>query len=254
MVPESESKGFFTYASSREFCLTTQLGCVCPDNASFPVFRREHRSGMENPHYERFTHRSKPMPRGNGVSPACRASPTRRSRCISASTRATSRTLICSTSASPRCAPPDKAAGANPGLRRARSPPRVRVQRHAAARVLLRQHDREPARSEPGGCTTRSARATAVSTSGRKTSWPSEACAASVGPSRTATRTNGRITNHWIGDHENGNLAGFVPVVVLDVWEHAFIKDYKPADKGKYIEAFFANLDWKACESRLPAT
>jgi superoxide dismutase, Fe-Mn family len=64
---------------------------------------------------------------------------------------------------------------------------------------------------------------------------------------------NGRITNHWVGDHENGNLAGFVPIVVLDVWEHAFIKDYKPADKGKYIEAFFANLDWKACESRLPS-
>lgn len=64
--------------------------------------------------------------------------------------------------------------------------------------------------------------------------------------------TNGRITNHWIGDHENGNLAGFVPVVVMDVWEHAFIKDYKPADKGKYIEAFFANLDWEACALRLP--
>lgn len=65
--------------------------------------------------------------------------------------------------------------------------------------------------------------------------------------------SNGRITNHWIGDHENGNLAGFVPVVVLDVWEHAFIKDYKPAEKSKYIEAFFANLDWGACESRLPS-
>jgi len=64
--------------------------------------------------------------------------------------------------------------------------------------------------------------------------------------------TNGRITNHWINDHENGNLAGFVPVVVMDVWEHAFIKDYKPAEKSKYIEAFFANLDWSACESRLP--
>jgi Fe-Mn family superoxide dismutase len=63
--------------------------------------------------------------------------------------------------------------------------------------------------------------------------------------------TNGRITNHWISDHENGNLAGFVPIVVMDVWEHAFIKDYKPAEKGKYIEAFFENLDWKACESRL---
>jgi superoxide dismutase, Fe-Mn family len=64
--------------------------------------------------------------------------------------------------------------------------------------------------------------------------------------------TNGQVTNHWISDHENGNVAGFVPIVVLDVWEHAFIKDYKPAERGKYIEAFFANLDWKACEGRLP--
>lgn len=63
---------------------------------------------------------------------------------------------------------------------------------------------------------------------------------------------NGRITNHWINDHETGNLAGFVPIVVLDVWEHAFIKDYKPSERGKYIEAFFANVDWKRCESRLP--
>jgi superoxide dismutase, Fe-Mn family len=64
--------------------------------------------------------------------------------------------------------------------------------------------------------------------------------------------TNGQITNHWIGDHENGNLAGFVPVVVMDVWEHAYLKDYKPAEKAKYVEAFFENLDWRACEARLP--
>jgi Fe-Mn family superoxide dismutase len=63
--------------------------------------------------------------------------------------------------------------------------------------------------------------------------------------------TNGQITNHWITDHENGNLAGFVPIVVMDVWEHAFIKDYKPSERGKYIEAFLAHTNWKACESRL---
>jgi Fe-Mn family superoxide dismutase len=63
---------------------------------------------------------------------------------------------------------------------------------------------------------------------------------------------NGQITNHWIDDHENGHVAGFVPIVVMDVWEHAWIKDYEPAEKGKYIEAFFANLDWSACEARLP--
>lgn len=61
-----------------------------------------------------------------------------------------------------------------------------------------------------------------------------------------------QISNHWVSDHEIGNLAGFLPVVVLDVWEHAFILDYKPADRAKYIEAFMANVDWKACEARLP--
>ena len=63
--------------------------------------------------------------------------------------------------------------------------------------------------------------------------------------------TNGQITNHWITDHENGNLAGFTPIVVMDVWEHAFIKDYKPSERGKYIEAFLAHTNWKACEARL---
>jgi superoxide dismutase, Fe-Mn family len=59
------------------------------------------------------------------------------------------------------------------------------------------------------------------------------------------------ITNHWINDHESGHIAGSIPIVVLDVWEHAYLKDYKPAEKAKYIEAFLKNLDWKACEERL---
>jgi Fe-Mn family superoxide dismutase len=65
---------------------------------------------------------------------------------------------------------------------------------------------------------------------------------------------SGRISNHWVSDHENGNLAGFIPIVVLDVWEHAYIMDYKPSDRGKYVAAFFANTDWKRCESRLPTS
>ncbi len=62
---------------------------------------------------------------------------------------------------------------------------------------------------------------------------------------------SGRISNHWITLHEDGNIAGFKPVVVMDAWEHAFLLDYKPAERPKYIESFFANIDWKACESRL---
>lgn len=59
------------------------------------------------------------------------------------------------------------------------------------------------------------------------------------------------LSNHWITLHEEGNVAGFVPILVMDVWEHAFLLDYKPADRPKYIEAFFSNVDWNAVESRL---
>lgn len=63
--------------------------------------------------------------------------------------------------------------------------------------------------------------------------------------------SNGSLSNHWISLHETGNVAGFDPILVMDVWEHAFILDYKPADRPKYIEAFFSNIDWSAVEQRL---
>jgi len=62
---------------------------------------------------------------------------------------------------------------------------------------------------------------------------------------------NGRLSNHWITLHETGNVAGFNPILVMDVWEHAYLLDYKPADRPKYIEAFFSNIDWSATEKRL---
>jgi hypothetical protein len=37
----------------------------------------------------------------------------------------------------------------------------------------------------------------------------------------------------------------------MDVWEHAFILDYPPAERPKYIEAFFANIDWDVATRRL---
>jgi len=62
---------------------------------------------------------------------------------------------------------------------------------------------------------------------------------------------NGRISNHWITLHETGNVAGFSPILVMDVWEHAFLLDYKPAERPKYIEAFFSNINWNMVEERL---
>jgi Fe-Mn family superoxide dismutase len=63
--------------------------------------------------------------------------------------------------------------------------------------------------------------------------------------------TNGAVSNHWISLHEVGNVAGFQPLLVMDVWEHAYLLDYKPADRPKYIEAFFSNIDWHAVEARV---
>jgi Fe-Mn family superoxide dismutase len=60
----------------------------------------------------------------------------------------------------------------------------------------------------------------------------------------------GRLLNQWINEHETGHLAGCLPILVMDVFEHAFMLDYglKRAD---YIEAFFKNINQEAVESRL---
>ncbi|HVA27058.1 MAG TPA: Fe-Mn family superoxide dismutase [Candidatus Baltobacteraceae bacterium] len=64
-------------------------------------------------------------------------------------------------------------------------------------------------------------------------------------------RASDLIVNTWVGDHNLNNLAGCEPILVMDVWEHAFLLDYKPAKKGDYIEAFLSNVDWRVCEARL---
>jgi Fe-Mn family superoxide dismutase len=62
--------------------------------------------------------------------------------------------------------------------------------------------------------------------------------------------TNGQLINFWINEHDGGHPAGCQPILIMDVFEHAFMIDYglKRAD---YIEAFFKNIDWKAAEARL---
>lgn len=59
-----------------------------------------------------------------------------------------------------------------------------------------------------------------------------------------------RLFNVWINEHDVGHFAGCVPLLVMDVFEHAFMLDYglKRAD---YIEAFFKAIDWVVVEARL---
>jgi Fe-Mn family superoxide dismutase len=63
--------------------------------------------------------------------------------------------------------------------------------------------------------------------------------------------SNGWISNHWITLHETNNIAGFQPILVMDGWEHAFMRDYQATERAKYVDAFFKNVDWASCEKRL---
>jgi len=59
----------------------------------------------------------------------------------------------------------------------------------------------------------------------------------------------GRLFNTWINEHDLGHLAGGEPIVVMDVFEHAYITQYG-LDRSKYIAAFFENLDWEKISKR----
>ena len=57
----------------------------------------------------------------------------------------------------------------------------------------------------------------------------------------------------WVNDHEVGQLAGAQVLLALDMWEHAFMVDYMPAEKAKYVDAFFTNLNGSVVTQRFTA-
>jgi len=61
---------------------------------------------------------------------------------------------------------------------------------------------------------------------------------------------NEHLFNCWVNEHDLGHLAGCTPIIIMDVFEHAFMLDYglKRAD---YIEAFMKALDWSEVANRL---
>ena len=60
---------------------------------------------------------------------------------------------------------------------------------------------------------------------------------------------SGRLLNTWINEHDLGHLAGGTPLLVMDVFEHAYITQYA-LDRGKYINAFFDNISWSKVAKR----
>ena len=59
-----------------------------------------------------------------------------------------------------------------------------------------------------------------------------------------------RLVNFWVNEHDVANPAGCTPILVMDVFEHAFMVDYglKRAD---YVESFMKNINWDVVAARL---
>lgn len=54
----------------------------------------------------------------------------------------------------------------------------------------------------------------------------------------------------WTADHELGMLADVEILLAADMWEHAYMVDYLPAEKAQHVDAFFKNLNWDVVVKR----
>lgn len=57
-----------------------------------------------------------------------------------------------------------------------------------------------------------------------------------------------KLVHAWVEEQHLGQLNGAQLILGLDMWEHSYYLDYTPAEKKKYIEAFFENLNWSVVE------
>ena len=62
-------------------------------------------------------------------------------------------------------------------------------------------------------------------------------------------KETGNLLTQWVDEQHIGHLVGAPPIIALDMWEHSYYLDYIPAEKKKYVEAFFANLNWEVIEN-----
>ena len=59
----------------------------------------------------------------------------------------------------------------------------------------------------------------------------------------------GALFNVWVAEHQDNHFAGGKLLLVMDVWEHAYMTDYQ-TNRAAYVEAFFKNINWDAVEAR----
>jgi len=63
---------------------------------------------------------------------------------------------------------------------------------------------------------------------------------------------NNSLHNVWVDEHNVNNLPACLPILVMDVWEHAYLTDYQ-LDRAGYIEAFMKNVNWEEVSWRFNA-
>lgn len=54
-----------------------------------------------------------------------------------------------------------------------------------------------------------------------------------------------RLLTQWVDEQHLGHLTGLMPILPLDLWEHAYLLDYAPSDKAKYVDAYLAAMNWE---------
>ena len=64
-------------------------------------------------------------------------------------------------------------------------------------------------------------------------------------------KSGGTLYNTWVDEHQWGTTAGTEVIFLLDLWEHAYLLDFSPKQRGDYLQAVFDNVDWSVVESRM---
>jgi Fe-Mn family superoxide dismutase len=66
-------------------------------------------------------------------------------------------------------------------------------------------------------------------------------------------RTRNRLVAYTLGNEDSPLTADEVPILGLDVWEHAYYLQY-PGRRGDYVEAFWNVVNWEEVNRRFEQT
>ncbi len=60
-----------------------------------------------------------------------------------------------------------------------------------------------------------------------------------------------RLLHTWVDEQHLGQLSTCTPILSIDMWEHAFVADYLPSGKSKYVADFMNQIHWPTVEARM---